>query len=360
MAKQAPPKKKVKLVQAARKLGIEKPERFRPDELEALLGSLPTGSPDDIVFSPSSGALSSAALPKGPPSDTELQEELEAMEEEERDLSQGDPFFHEPHPDLPAPLGVDAVWLLAVEPRVLFVTWDASPQTRGRAGGSEDTQPILRLVSPDAAGQIDVEIDLRARGWYLQPPGDRMRLQVLLGLGRGAKFKPVAQSPVTSVPPSLPLPAQATYKVAVPYDMDRRLIPREAGNAWRQGESVPGAPPLELAPTPSAAEVVKRIREQVHMAPEGAPGAYEGAEEAAWAEEEIASMVAHEEFDVVTDLPNSAEYVRRRLRLVAQPRPRLMKPRKAGPGPEGLPLNLPSSMPTSRGAPSSQDSRRRS
>lgn len=219
------------LVSRARALGIDAPERFQPEELESLLVAL------------------GGAQARLPSSDEPLREEEAQAQPAGKDVAppkggrptrepepyRENPFFVEPPPALPARRGEDAVWLFAVDPETLFASWDVSAATLARV---QNAASVLRVFSPDAVGHVDVSVHLDALGWYIRAPQERVRLQAMLGVGQGADFVPVAQSVVVSVPPRRSAPRRAGYRVAVPYDLDRRTLPQGSVRTWMEGGSV--------------------------------------------------------------------------------------------------------------------------
>lgn len=245
------------LLERARRRGVEQPERFRPEELRALLDAL---SPTEDE--PPASLPASATLPQHAPA-------LEMLSTEEPPPPPGyteNPFYKEPPVERPATRGGDALWLMAVEPETLFATWDASPATRAV---SSKHPPFIRLFSPDAVGHHDVEIDLRAEGWYIPSRWERVRVVAMLGLGAGDAFRPVATSRPVQIPPRTAARVRRTWKATIPYDLDRRTIPHRAVEAWSEGLPVPGAPMVRLSPGVTPEDVAGRVQAHGMAAPEG-------------------------------------------------------------------------------------------
>lgn len=250
------------LLQRARGAGLQHPERFSASELEALLAALPGAQPVSAA-SPSSGVPSGvvdlgpvlAHGPSSPPG---------ARPSRPPEPYQHNPFFVEPDVRVPASLGHDAVWVLAVEPERLFATWDASAQTR--AAVQAGARPVLRVVSPDAAGHMDVEIDLGAPNWYLPAPAERVAVAAVLGLVTASGFQAVATSATVAVPPRHSATPRAADRVAVPYHLDRRTVPSGSLRVWLDGGEVQlGAEAVPLAARRVVAEPT--VPEQAGLEP---------------------------------------------------------------------------------------------
>lgn len=254
MAKTPPKAPPEALLQLATRRGIERPERFSANELEALLQALPADADSPLPSAPSSGAGLHAPA-------------LEALSDAPKDAPpapgyQENPFYKEPPVTMPALLGQDAVWLLAVEPEVLFCTWDISDRTRARAGAGG--KPTLRLVSPDAAGHVDVEIDFRADGWYVASSWERVRVTALLGVTEQGRFEQVANSRAVMIPPRTAAPVRRTFMAHIPYDLDRRMIPNRSVVAWARGEPLAELPQVTLMPGETPQDVAARLTQDGH------------------------------------------------------------------------------------------------
>jgi len=105
--------------------------------------------------------------------------------------------------ELPDSYGETRVVLLMVDPYLVHAYWEVSPDTlreaKSRIGDS--AQAVLRFY--EASGSFDVDVDLRARNWYVSLWSADKSYRVDLGLRDGG-FVRLARSNVVSTPPALP------------------------------------------------------------------------------------------------------------------------------------------------------------
>lgn len=223
--------RRIQLMKLLRANGVRGVERMREDDLKEALQKLRLVVPAPAASdrpAPSSHAFLARPAEPAPPID-------------DGDDAHALPRFREPKLLIPEAERT-FLRLIAVKPRLLFGTWDASRADRARGGRAHlelywrdflGEPPVAAdLIAQQPAARIDV--DLAAGGWYLTAPGERLAVAAALVVD-GVR---IASSNVTLAPPARPAPPGPLWLASLPPALDRRAL--------RQGRLLRGEVPEAL------------------------------------------------------------------------------------------------------------------
>lgn len=201
--------------------GVRDVERLREDELREALANL-------AVLLPEPGP----ATPWSPPPPASVIHQVARAADVDMDLDDPHclPRFREPRPFLPdhERLFVRAI---CVAPRRVYCTWDVSSDLLERPARLDVAWLSFLGNPPDeatlngAASCISVDIDLRAPGWYVEVPADRLALQVRLVVASDDDgFVVQSRSNIALAPPARPAPPGPLWMATLSPSTDRRRL----------------------------------------------------------------------------------------------------------------------------------------
>ncbi len=243
--------RRLQLVKLLRAHGLRDVERLREDELKDALSRLSLLLPDLARTLPTMAAAPPASITVSRRSDDVTPATID--DEDAWCL----PRFREPR--LFVPEGERTfLRLVAVKPRVLFLTWDLSADVDRSAPARLDI--VLREVLGETPATSDVvaqpasffvDVDLRAPGWYVDVAPERYAVVARLVQGE----RVLATSNLALTPPARPAPPGPLWHATLAPSVDRRAL--RGGGLLRSKlpEGATVAVEVEVLPEPTALEV---------------------------------------------------------------------------------------------------------
>ena len=136
--------------------------------------------------------------------------------------------------DLPDSYGETRVVLLSVEPYLIHVYWEVAfvelEKAKHRLGDEYGrSRAVLRchdvtniiFDGTNTHGSFDVDIDLKAKNWYVSLQSPEKSYFVELGFRtEDGRFHPIARSNIAETPPDRPAPKSDEYYMLVAGDYD--------------------------------------------------------------------------------------------------------------------------------------------
>ncbi len=156
------------------------------------------------------------------------------------------------------PYGEDRLYLLARDPRSVFVAWEATPGLHALAEKSAHARSAavrygLRIERREREGSavsaiatVDIPDALGGEGWYLSLPRAGGECRAVLGLRFGEAFEPLLHSRWVPIPPDAPCADVAPWEVST--DARAWLLGHFAGPRRSPEGGAPSSAARYLAP----------------------------------------------------------------------------------------------------------------